>query len=82
MDVQLHTLASALDGGNDQFHVPAALTPGKDRPIATEQGLSGPQRRSGLCIKKFGLDTLRKKHPLEYYLSVIYMQSSKTHKVF
>ena len=36
MDVQLHTLASALDGGNDQFHVPAALTPGKDRPIATE----------------------------------------------
>jgi hypothetical protein len=35
LEVQLHSLALALDEGSDQFHVLAALPPppGKDRPV-------------------------------------------------
>jgi hypothetical protein len=43
----MHSLTSALDGGDDSASRPARFTPGKSPWYPLDRGLGGPQSLSG-----------------------------------
>jgi hypothetical protein len=63
MDTWFHNSTMALDGGDGQFHAPAALTLEKSQLYKLDRRLAGPQIRSGCCEEQKNISTTGNQTP-------------------